>query len=125
MYTLPNFNLLCNIFTVQDFTAPPRVVSPCNLAFGRRTAMPTVGPDPVDTYGQGQGSICLLLPALTDIRDIANNTGPDGVECPAGSGRLYFVVAWDDIGKGFANEHRCAILTKYYTVAQPWPTPSP
>jgi hypothetical protein len=56
----------------------------------------------------------LLLPALTDIR--YSSLLPSGawvgdcVEAPAGSGRYYAVWAVDDAGKGFANEHRVAIL---------------
>lgn len=64
---------------------------------------------------------CLLLPPLTDIQDCFNAGGPDTVEAPAGSGRFYLVDMVDDLGKGFANEHRFALMEKTGT----WPSPIP
>jgi hypothetical protein len=70
---------------------------------------------------QNQVSMYLLVPAGTDLRDNHNLTGSDVVVVPAGSGRGYFVDQVDDLGKGFANEHRFALLSK----AGAWPTPIP
>jgi hypothetical protein len=50
----------------------------------------------------------ILLPAGSDIRAQWNGLNPDMVEIPAGSKRFYSVANVDDIGKGFANEHRIA-----------------
>lgn len=59
----------------------------------------------------------LLLPALTDVRCAVCGAPPDVIEVPAGSGRCYFVSFVDDISKGFASEHRLALLVF------PWPMP--
>lgn len=63
----------------------------------------------------------LLLPPFTDIQDGFNGVGPDTVEIPAGSGRLYLANMVDDLGKGFPNEHRFAMVSK----TGAWPTPVP
>jgi hypothetical protein len=57
------------------------------------------------------------------------------VEVPSGSGRYYVVVAVDDVGRGFLNEHRYALVLPYYGyypviivngwAAPAWPTPIP
>ena len=103
-FTVPTFNLTCNIYTGAVFMPPPRVVSPCNLAFGRRNAMPQ-GQE--TESGISALAMTLLLPPGTDIRSIEMTTGADLVEVPAGSNRRYLVTFVDDIGKGFPNEHRC------------------
>jgi hypothetical protein len=74
------------------------------------------------TFG---GSMQLLLPPLTDIRDNLCLTGSDAVEVPLGSGRWYLVVFVDDFGKGFANEHRGAMIVKPPSGAPLWPSPIP
>jgi hypothetical protein len=125
MYTLPVFNLLCNI-DVNAFGGVPgpqpgpfRIsLCPCNLAWGRRvTAM--------STGGTGDAGVIvvttqLLLPPLTDVRGPQDTVAADEVEVPAGSGRVYRVVAVDDIGKGFGNEHRVAVL---YALGGDWLAP--
>jgi len=74
----------------------------------------------------------LLLPALTDVRSGVVAAVPDFVEVPAGSGRWYQVYAVDDIGKGFANEHRIAVILAVSALVNPtayagivWPVPIP
>lgn len=129
-FTLPTFNLLCNIYTGPWVTKVLRIANqPCNLALGRRiSALPVeIGPD--TSAGL---TPTLLLPALVDIRDLGCASGYDLVEVPQGTGRWYFVMVVDDIGKGFANEHRYAQLQKAVdrnsTVDFPgavWPTPIP
>lgn len=112
-YVIPNFNILCNIWTgvVSAIPAlapagPSRLFHvPCALVHGRRVNAQSTG----GTGAQGypvQG-MSLLLSKGTDIR------GPqqpgqvlDLVECPADTGRYYWVYFVDDIGKGYANEHR-------------------
>lgn len=120
MYTLPTFNLTCNIWTTGAYPpAPKRLSSACNLAWGRRIHSDIVQGNYVH--------MSLLLPALTDIRCQVQLavSGTDAVEVPAGSGRYYVVLYVDDIGKGFANEHRCAILVASPFVNGVWPTPMP
>jgi hypothetical protein len=67
----------------------------------------------------------LLVPAGTDVRDKFNSSGADAIECPTGSGRFYLAVYVDDMGKGFANEHRGVVLQKVGNALGFWPTPIP
>lgn len=124
-FTVPSFPFNCNIRTSRGIAGPPRIVSPCNLAWGRRVSHPSVQTDATDPLSSFQGTVTLLLPAGTDIRDGWNSTGEDGVEVPAGSGRFYKAYYVDDIGKGFANEHRGAVLVKIGNALGFWPTPVP
>lgn len=118
-YLPPTFNLLCNIYTgpaVVPPMGPPRIANqPCQLRLYK------TGPI-VNASGFTNGMyIALLLPAGTDIRgQIGFVAMADLVECPAGSGRFYTVRTFDDVGKGFANEYRFAILYQQgYTGALP------
>jgi len=117
-FTVPTFNLLCNIWTAgMGPPAAPRLANvACNLAWGRRVQTLTVG--------SGFVPMVLLLPAGTDVRFSRNATGPDTIECPAGTGRYYTVLAVDDLGKGFPNEHRGAAIEAITTFGL-WPTPIP
>jgi len=129
-FTLPEFNITCNIWHVghQTFPLPaPDLVSDCNLAFGRRVLSH-------DNFRANESSFLmqLLLPPGTDIRDLSCSAVTDLVEVPAGSGRFYQALFVDDIGKGFGNEHRVAGLLKVSAVMTPgfsnvpqWPTPIP
>ena len=132
-FTLPTFNLTCNIFTTtlgSPGSNTLRIQSACNLAVGKRVRIDH--DQGAVTGGVLSPSALLLLPALTDIRDGSCGSNSDLVEVPDGSGRFYVVLAVDDIGKGFANEHRFAALTKLYGSAGSnvghtalWPTPIP
>jgi hypothetical protein len=62
----------------------------------------------------------LLLPAGTDIRGTQDTVGCDIVEVPAGTGRYYWSLTVDDIGKGWPNEHRIA---KIVAVLGSWVAP--
>ncbi len=130
-YSIPTFNLTCNIWRFQPPPpgGPPALSPDCNLAVGRRVSIPTVEGDLTTAYG----SMTLLLPKGTDIRDascVASLAG-DLVEVPAGSGRFYFVAYVDDVGKGFLNEHRYAYISKACQASDPtlfsyiWPAPIP
>lgn len=118
-FVLPTFNLQCNIYTGAQFADAPRLTVACNLAWGKRVNGALA--QEFSGHPSSFAVMTLLLPSLTDIRDTFNSSGSDGVECPAGSGRWYFVDQVDDLGKGFPNEHRGAILEK----AGSWPTPVP
>lgn len=118
-YVLPQFNLQVGIWRHgSSHAAPPDVSSLGNLSPGRTMGLPNDAPPP---SGSQTGTMWLRLPALTDIRDGTAAAGADTVECPLTSGRFYNVTWVDDIGAGFANEHRFAILSKI----APWPTPFP
>lgn len=130
-YSIPTFDQTCNIFTGPWPTRVLRIADQeCNLQYGRRVANYNDFPTGNDF------SICmsLLLPALTDVRSTACGYIADSVECPAGSGRIYFVAGVDDVGKGFPNEYRIAVLIAASEPRQGtgseylglfWPTPIP
>jgi hypothetical protein len=118
-YSLPTFNLTCNIWrNGNPTTNPPDVVSPCNLAIGRRVGVLLAYTSTLTTE---PGGAWLLLPPATDIRDAKAPAGADTVEVGAGSGRFYSVVWVEDIGGGFPNEHRFAEVVGL----GPWPVPFP
>jgi len=83
----------------------------------------TVASASINTGGIHPGSV-LLVAALTDLRDHFSTPGThgDSIEVPAGSGRKYYCYIVDDVGKGFPNEHRYAILLKTQFI-QPVPFP--
>lgn len=121
MFSLPTFNLVCGIWHQPNLPPlPPSLTAPCNLAFSRR-----VQPGSLGSGGSPVGiPVSLLLPAGTDVRAYQCATGQDYVEVPVGSGRIYAVLAVDDAGKGFANEHRVAVIVAVATRG-PWPSPIP
>lgn len=130
-FVTPTFNLNVRIYNVVlPSTLTIRVLSPCNLAMGRRINWLHSAWLP----GQGtDGSTpMLLLPAGTDIRDASTGQEADIVEVPSLSGRWYQVSNVDDVGKGFPNEYRMATIGKIYhyggyiALGIPnWPVPIP
>lgn len=129
-FSVPTFPLLCNLYR-GPWTA--RVFAdqlPCNLAMGRR-----VNTTWFDEVPQSEATgvfFQLLVPALSDVRDLSNAITPDVVECPEGSGRWYGVSYVDDVGKGFPNEYRIAFISKIFEALDPalypglfWPVPIP
>lgn len=119
-FSLPTFNLSCNIWRATNpIGNPPDNVSVCNLAWGKRVSTSLLGGPRVSVV-----LMTLLLPPGTDIRDASTQALQDLVEVPAGSGRIYIVLGVDDIGKGFANEHRAAVIGKDTTYGY-WPSPIP
>jgi len=129
-FTLPEFNLSVDVWTGPWLAKVFRISVLGNLAIGKRTAFFSTD------WGAGQPAVhalpTLLLPPLTDIRDGSCNGVQDVVEVPSGSGRWYQVLGVDDVGKGFANEHRFAHLSKIYEQVNSipfaglqWPTPIP
>lgn len=118
-YILPDFNLRCDVYS--NASPPPaaaRVASlACNLAFGRRIQL---------TQTSSLGALMtLLVPAGSDVRSAVCASGHDWVEVPAGSGRRYAVFGVDDVGKGFANEHRAVLLQPVVLGGVFWPVPIP
>lgn len=121
-FTPPVFNLICNIWRNGNPTSnPPDVVSQCNLALGKRIGQVQ---SLVMTGMLYPGSMWLLLPAGTDIRDSISVAGGDTVEVGAGTGRFYFVVWVDDAGGGFSNEHRFAEILNLGGWPEPYPSPT-
>lgn len=115
-FSLPTFNLVCNLFSqAAPPPAPPRISPVCNLAYGRRVSDQFHAASLM--YAQ------LLLPSLTDVRSLVTGQR-DIVEVPAGSGRFYLVNTVEDLGKGFANEHRLAVIQQTAAFGN-WPIPIP
>jgi len=115
IYTLPDFNLTILVWrgpTAFPPVGPSALTTSANLTPGRR------GPLLPSFDGQ---DMFLLLPAGTDIRSAITGGANDTVEVPAGTGRYYEVTFVDDVAKGFANEHRFALLMQRGI----WPTPIP
>lgn len=126
-FKLPTFNLLCRFGAIvllgPPYWAPgPRVSNqPCQLTWGRRVN--TSSGVPGGGFTDLQYVMSLLLPPLVDIRGPQDTTNMiDAVEVPQGSGRWYQVIAVDDVGKGFANEHRSAAL---FAFPGSWVAPYP
>jgi len=119
-YVLPTFNLSVHIWRNGNaVTNPPDVIALGNLTPGRRVFSGDGATVPTSLW---YPIMFLLLPVGTDIRGELDTGGAmDTVEVPAGTGRYYAVQFTDDIGKGFANEHRFAILNQ----VGPWPHPIP
>jgi len=123
MFTIPTFNLTCNLWTAGTFPGAPRVAAmPCNLQAGRRLHVL----DYQENVGiTATGSAMFLLTASgSDVRDLYTLAGSDVVEVPAGSGRFYMVQVTDDVGKGFPNEFRFSVICKS-TLVPNWPVPIP
>lgn len=119
-FTLPTFNLSFNLWRNGNSPpAAPDVTDVCNLAFGRRTAsyqgVISTPNEPI---------VSLLLPTGFDIQGPQCANPDTCVEVPAGTGRFYTILGVDDSGKGFANEHRVALLA-WTTSFGPWPSPIP
>lgn len=117
-YSLPNFNLTCDIFTGSNTGYPPsghqtpaRVLGvPCQLGARSRVNL-GIGVIPSGSAIPFHLIMQLLLPAGTDVRGYQDSTGKvDFVEVPVGSGRKYWTMWVDDVAKGFANEYRLALL---------------
>lgn len=133
-FSVPTFNLLCDVYTGPWLTKVLRISAlPCNLALGRRGKKWMF----IDVYiDYSSVSPDLLVPALSDVRDHSTSSPvgayADIIECPAGTGRWYWVNSVDDVGKGFPNEYRMCGLQKILEWQDPvnyagakWPTPIP
>lgn len=120
-FVVPQMPLTCNIWHASAVppVGAPDVVSNCNLAWGRRVGVPSTGG--TSALGIVLMSMTLLLPKGTNLWGDPTLAAANVVECPAGTGRYYRVAMVDDIGKGFANEHRGAVVV----AALPWPHPIP
>lgn len=132
-FTTPTFNLLCDIYTGPWSGKSLRQADvTCNLAFGKRVNGFSEALDPFPLGNGTNARVTLLLPAGTDVRSFPLNPVSDMVEVPKGTGRWYIVAFVDDIGKGFANEHRCAVLGQASQTVNAtqfaglvWPIPMP
>jgi len=129
-FTVPDFNLTCDIYTGPFLTKVLRLSTVCNLQHGRRSRVFGVFEQP--NQQTGNGPMFLLLPAGTDVRDLSQGiVDNDIAEVPQGSGRWYSIWLVDDVAKGFDNEFRCAEIYKASSVfstaygTMVWPIPMP
>lgn len=120
-YTLPQFNLACNIGSgaVPAFFIPRISGQSCALVYGKRVSEMTE----VTTGTVATLIMHILFPAGTDVRgrEVVGGAS-DLIECPAGTGRWYTVASVDDIGKGWPNEHRTAEVRAF---PSSWTPPYP
>jgi len=130
-FTVPTFNLAVDIWSGPWLTASLRISTMGNLAFGRRVQQQFQDFEVPQVEGASL-QMGLLLPAGTDLHDGFQGFPSDVIEVPSGSGRWYGLVAYDDVGKGFSNEYRFALITKIAQNVDPvrylglfWPTPVP
>lgn len=113
---VPTFNLTCNVWfgntIFPTFAAPSLAGLPCQLKPGDFVFSPF-----------NFNAMYLCVPARTNIHWNRSGFpfGSDGVECPAGSGHYYRVAYVNDVGRGFSNEYRFALISD----ASPIPTPLP
>lgn len=114
-FTVPQFPIDIVIWHNYDPAVSsyglPDGTSLANLSPGKRTFSVWQDVQPTDTVFRFPMEV--LVPPLTDLRawyDDGAGVKPDLVECPKSSTRFYIVYYVDDIAKGFANEHRFAML---------------
>jgi len=121
-FVLPTFNIVVNIYSAGF---PPPIGTPRLVDIPAQLRAPAANNVTFISSGVVNSAQCLLLAPGTDIRDrfCTPINSSDYVEAPAGTGRFYNVTLVDDIGRGFPNEHRFAILQKLIGI--PWPTPIP
>lgn len=130
-FTLPNFNLTCNVRPTTSNAWPPGTIpatanrltgQACALVCGHRSTSSAVQISATTSYPTSL-AMFLLLPVGTDVRGMQDSTGhTDAVECPAGTGRWYQVGWVDDVAKGYPNEHRVALL---FPLQFKWVAPYP
>lgn len=124
-FAAPVFNLSVKIWrSTNAVTNPADVTTSGNLTPGSRN---TFVNNPPSSAATSFNVTYLALPKLTDIRGLLNALRGDTVEAPAGSGRYYICQFVEDVGKGFPNEYRRAVLWQNHTVAFApiWPLPTP
>jgi hypothetical protein len=122
---------MCKVYTGPWLTKVFRFEVECNLALGRRVQQQFQDFDvPEDQASSLQ--MGLLLPALTDLRDQFQGGQNDVIEVPSDSGRWYGLECYDDVGKGFSNEYRLAVISKIAEAVDgtayaglEWPIPCP
>jgi len=123
-FTLPTFPLAVNIYRLASRPpGAPAVITVGNLCAGTRVqaALANVLAATIGTEYVAEVFAYLLLPQATDVRGMNSVAGHDWIEVPAGTG-TYWAVGWVyDAGKGFANEHRVAVITQVAPFVDPLP----
>jgi len=123
MFSLPNFNLICNVWLGgETWPLPPWDTSwACALTCGRR-AMPLTHPLGHDRSNVWYYPHYLLVPVGLSFRDRrAVGLVPYLVEVPSGSAHFYECQAVGMVGWGHPNEHRVIELRP--VLIEHWPDP--
>lgn len=108
MFTLPNFNLVCNYWVAGNpISNPPDGQFTANLTPGRRVSLQWW---PWTVAGSQLVTECILVPAGSPLTSELSGAGAATVEVEAGSGWFYNVAQVVRIARGFANEHLLAVL---------------
>lgn len=119
-FSIPHFNLHCNIWNDPDPTTGPPTLPDveCQLYFPKQDQL-EVTPGSSASW---RGPMYIRLPAGTDVR-FNNPADPPSnhIECPSGTGRMYDVLYVDDAHKGFLNEYRIAVVQWHGTPTFPLP----
>jgi hypothetical protein len=138
-YFVPQMPLECYVWRNPNEGGALNYLSPdqqyfCNLTPGKRLMFV---PEQVVASKAPFVYMQLLLPKLADVRAFRLDTmlgdqGGDFIEVPKFSNRIYQACFVDDIGKGFANEHRICLMLQFYGGVNwsdvgyvPWPEPLP
>lgn len=127
-FVVPNFNLSCNLWSAvagvpvgpSPAGAPREEDLECALVYGHRINGASTGG--TGSVGIPMQAMHLLLPPGADVRGLECVSGQDTAEVPSDSGRWYLVFWVDDVGKGWGNEHRTALLL---AVEGSWSPPYP
>lgn len=126
-FNLPTFNLAVNLWRPDHTpgTDPVDLTFMGNLNLGLRAYVqvdPETILDGTSLYPAQFLMVYLLCPALTDIRGPGGNLAfpllGDYVQVGHALPTLYRTMMVEDVAKGFANEHRLAVLYRQTTV---WP----
>jgi len=120
-FKVPTFNLEVGIWhSGTILTDPPDIQTVGALVFPTKDMAHAQGM-PSPGGGVPSAPMYLLLEAGTNIHHNYSAGQNDFGEVPLGSGRFYVVGFVDDIAKGYANEHRCAVIYQ----KEPFPRPMP
>lgn len=129
-YSLPNFNLVGNIWhgyipsngtlpVLPPSTGPDEAIVPMQKYLPRAFSA-WWHQSYVQKNDPALISLQIRTLKTTDIRGVASTTGPDVVELPAGSNMFYVCIDVENAHEGFLNEYKAS------NAYQGWiPTPVP
>ena len=115
---IPTFNLTINVWYnyagLFPIVAPPTIVTLASLSPGDRV---------LGLITAGNFMQFLSVPALTDLQwnRPGGGSAKDVIELVPLSGRYFHVEYVCDVGKGFANEYRLAVISDILPVPTPIP----
>lgn len=132
-YDTADFNIVCGIAPSGSPSLPPdyrTTDQPCAFRSPTRAGLVPFGvvlsTGATNNTATGQ----VLFPKGTDVRDRAQYGGVrlDLIEIPYGSKQWWAVQVVQDVGFGWPNEFRIALVGKFYVTGSPywgWPLTMP